>query len=103
PISRLAMWSGCAAFRSQLVDATGIVEAANVIIDVLSNNTKTIADAWLAQYPDLSVNGDIYKHKLSTIKDKDALEDVYLLAKRADNIILNIHAAYVEAKHVSSF
>ncbi|MFO5854888.1 hypothetical protein, partial [Klebsiella pneumoniae] len=79
------------------------MEAANVIIDVLSNNTKTIADAWLAQYPDLSVNGDIYKHKLSTIKDKDALEDVYLLAKRADNIILNIHAAYDSAKVSSSY
>ncbi|MFO5452922.1 hypothetical protein ACLBO7_30680, partial [Klebsiella pneumoniae] len=57
--------------KIKLLDATGIVEAANVIIDVLSNNTKTIADAWLAQYPDLSVNGDINKHKLYTIHDKD--------------------------------
>ncbi|MFO6285219.1 hypothetical protein ACLBVW_37290, partial [Pseudomonas aeruginosa] len=70
-----------------------MVEAANVSIDVLSNNTKTIADAWLAQYPDLSVNGDIYKHKLSTIKDKDALEDVYLLAKRPKNMMLNKHVS----------
>ncbi|WRQ05898.1 virion structural protein [Pseudomonas phage 9Ps-7B] len=96
-------WPDNAGTKIKLLDATGIVEAANVIIDVLSNNTKTIADAWLAQYPDLSVNGDIYKHKLSTIKDKDALEDVYLLAKRADNIILNIHAAYDDAKVESTY
>ncbi|MFO5695609.1 hypothetical protein ACLBP9_31050, partial [Klebsiella pneumoniae] len=77
-------WSDNAGSKIKLLDATGIVEAANVIIDVLSNNTKTIADAWLAQYPDLSVNGDIYKHKLSTIKDKVALEKLYVLALRAD-------------------
>ncbi|MFO5979371.1 hypothetical protein ACLBSL_32275, partial [Klebsiella pneumoniae] len=40
---------------------------------------------------------------ISTIKVIDSLEDVYLLAKRADNIILNIHAAYDDAKVESTY